>query len=116
MDNKNNFRGLLIYLGIPVIMLIVIAFLFNSQPKEEHTYSEIVGYFEDMRVKEFKADASSGELNLTILDSDKEKTINYTVASITMLMEKIDPYIEKYNEGKKPEERLSYEIILCFGI
>ncbi|MCR5636752.1 MAG: ATP-dependent zinc metalloprotease FtsH [Clostridiales bacterium] len=91
-------------------MLIVIAFLFNSQPKEEHTYSEIVGYFEDMRVKEFNADASSGELKLTISDSDKEKTINYTVASITMLMEKIDPYIEKYNEGKKPEERLSYEI------
>ncbi|MDD5923793.1 MAG: ATP-dependent zinc metalloprotease FtsH [Clostridia bacterium] len=106
-NNKSGAKGLLIYLGLPVIILIIVAILFNSQPKEEHTYSEIVGYFQDMEVKSFNADASSGEIELKLND---DSTVRYTVASLQMFIEKVDPYIESYNEGKDKADRLKYEI------
>ena len=45
MDNKKTIRNLLIYLGIPIVLIIIIAMVFMSQPKAEIPTSDIVYLF-----------------------------------------------------------------------
>lgn len=69
MDNKKTVRNLLLYLGIPIILIILIATLYNSGPKETHNYSEILGYFQNEQVGSFELDLGSGKMTITLNDT-----------------------------------------------
>ncbi len=94
MDNKKTIRNLIIYLGIPILLLIIVAAFFTMKPKEEHTTSEIIYLFKENKVKEYTLDFGSGEL--TIIKTDDSK-ISTEVASISLFIEAIEPYVEDYN-------------------
>ena len=54
MDNKKKTRALLLYLGIPIIVILAVTFLFANQPHTDPVKtSEIVGYFEDGKVSDY---------------------------------------------------------------
>ncbi len=107
MDNKKTIRNLLIYLGIPIVLIIIIAVVFSMQPKQEYTTSEIVYLFQDQKVKEYKVDCGSGELNITKTD-DKKLTTN--VASVQLFLDSIEPYVQEYNKAH-PDERMVYTLV-----
>ena len=67
MDNKKTIRNLLIYLGIPIVLIIIIAVIFSSQRTEQPTTSEIVYYFKDMKVKEYTVDFGTGAIELKLM-------------------------------------------------
>ena len=68
MDNKKIIRNLIIYLGIPIIFLLIVGVIFSSQPKEEYPTSDIVYLFKDNKVNEYTLDFGSGKLTLKLND------------------------------------------------
>lgn len=68
MENKKTLRNVLLYIGIPVLLIVLIAALFNSSGKESHNYSEIVGYFRNEQVATFEMDLGSGQMTITLKD------------------------------------------------
>lgn len=109
MDNKKTIRNLLIYLGIPIVLIIIIAVIFSSQRTEQPTTSEIVYYFKDMKVKEYTVNFGTGAIELKLND-DKGTTVKATAASITTFLDQINPYVEQYNE-KHPDDPMKYDHI-----
>jgi len=109
LDNKKTIRNLLIYLGIPIVLIIIIAVIFSSQRTEQPTTSEIVYYFKDMKVKEYTVDFGTGAIELKLND-DKGTVVKATAASITTFLDQINPYVNQYNE-KHPDEPMKYDHI-----
>lgn len=106
-DNKKMIRNLLIYLGIPIVIILIIAAVYQAQPKEEYKYSEIIGYFQDLKVKEFTMDFGSGEMEIKL---DDGKDIKYTAPDVSVMWKTLmGDYggennvnlIEAYNKANK---------------
>ncbi len=104
MDNKKLVQRLLIYLGIPIVLIVIIALIFSMQPKQEYATSEIVYLFQDQKVKEYSLDFGSGELKITKTD-DKKITTN--VASVALFIDSIDESVQQYNKDH-PDAPMKY--------
>ena len=98
MDNKKTVRNLIIYLGIPIILIIVISMFFAMQPKEDKATSEIIYMFKDNQVKEYTLDFGSGSLQIVKNNGEK---VNTSVANVGLFLESINPYVESYNNNNK---------------
>lgn len=107
MNNKKTIRNLLIYLGIPIVLIIIISLVYSSQPKESHTTSEIVQMFKNQQVTEYSIDFGSGSMKITTVEG---KEVNYTAASITTILEAITPYVEEYDKAH-PDKPMEYDHI-----
>ncbi len=109
MENKKTIRNLLIYLGIPIVLIIVISLIFTMQPKEEYPTSDIIYMFKNQQVTEYKLDFGSGELNMKLNTPYKNKTeVKTYVASIVIFLESIDDYVDEYNTAH-PEAPMKYD-------
>ncbi len=104
MDNKKTIRNLLIYLGIPILLIIIITLFFTMQPKDEKPTSEIVYLFKENSVKEYSLDFGSGELKIEKTNGQKVET---SVASVGLFLETIKPYVEDYNT-KNPDNPMVF--------
>ncbi len=108
MENKKTIRNLLIYLGIPIVLIIIIALIFTLQPKEEYPTSDIIYMFKNQEVTEYNLDFGTGDLQMKLSKPYKGKTeIKTTVASISLFVDTIDEYVTKYNEDH-PDAPMQY--------
>ncbi len=109
MENKKTIRNLLIYLGIPIVLIIIISLIFTMQPKEEYPTSDIIYMFKNQQVTEYKLDFGNGELTMKLNTPYRNKTeIKTYVASIGIFLESIDDYVEKYNTDH-PDAPMKYD-------
>lgn len=110
MNNKKIVKNLAIYLGIPIVILFIIFFMFgnnmNSGPKV--LYSDVLNYFETEQVKGYKLDLGSGEMVLTLND-EKNTKLGYEVPNISLFYDAVDEYIAKYNEHN-PENKMVQDV------
>lgn len=116
MDNNNGnnntgktLRNLFIFLGIPIAIILIITLVFSNQPKDTTTYSEVVGYFRDMKVQEFKVNGTSATIELTLNDEDKT-VIKHKLMDWETFHDDVWGYIDEYNE-KHPKEPMKYDLI-----
>ena len=108
MENKKTIRNLLIYLGIPIVLIIIIALIFTLQPKEEYPTSDIIYMFKNQEVTEYSLDFGTGELNMKLTKPYKGRTeIKTTVASVGLFIDSVDDYVTKYNEDH-PDAPMQY--------
>ncbi len=137
-NNKHSALKLLIYLGIPILLIIGIVVFLNNAKTPEYTYSDIVNYFRTEQVREFTVDVGSGKLEMKVVDEkatvdEAEKTeedsyngifgvfgdtdnkdddglkkISYTLASIDLFYNDVNDYILAYNEAH-PDAQLEYD-------
>ena len=117
MENKNNnnngikVRNLLIYLGIPIIVILIMTFVFSQTPKDETTYSEIVGYFHDLKVEEFTVEKSSSsfaaKIEMTLVDSDKK--ISQKIMDWDTFWNDVKGDINRYNAAH-PDDPMKYDL------
>ena len=99
MDNKKTIRNLLIYLGIPIVLIIIISLLFFMQPKEEYPTSDIVYMFQNQQVDEYNLDFGTGALELKLNTEYKgKKELKTNVASISLFLNTIEDYVKDYNK------------------
>lgn len=108
MENKKTIRNLLIYLGIPIVLIIVISLIFTLQPKEEYPTSDIIYMFKNQQVDEYSLDFGTGALELKLNTKYKGKTeIKTTVASIRLFVDAVEDYVTEYNQ-KHPDAPMKY--------
>ena len=69
MDNKKTIRNLIIYLGIPILLIIIVSIFFSMKPQDEKPTSEIIYLFKDNKVKEYTLDFGTGDLKITKTDN-----------------------------------------------
>ena len=107
MDNKKNLRNLLIYLGAPILIIIIMASIYgNVKPQKAHKYSEIVGYFKSQQVIDYTMDLGSGEMQISLKDGTN---VTYTAPNVGIMYDEIHPYIEQYNEDH-PDKNMEYDL------
>ncbi|MDE6838949.1 MAG: ATP-dependent metallopeptidase FtsH/Yme1/Tma family protein, partial [Acutalibacter sp.] len=109
-NNGKKLRNLLLYIGIPVVVLFIIIFLFsNRMPRgETYKYSDILNYFETGQVKEYTLNLGTGEMTLRL--NDKTGTVvGYVVPSVDLFYRNAAGYIEEYNQAH-PDEKMVQDI------
>lgn len=94
MDNKKTLRNLAIYLGIPIIIIIVVASIYGGRQKSTETYSQILTYFQEGNVKKYSMDLGTGEMQITLRD---DTTKSYTAPSVSWMYDDIKSYVNNYN-------------------
>ncbi len=109
MEKKNpsKIKSLLVYLGIPIVIFLAVAWFFSTNQTEEYTYSQIVEYFEKQQVKEFSVNGNSGELTLTLKD---DKTIKHDLMDFKTFKEDVWDDIDAYNVAH-PDKPMKYDLI-----
>ncbi|MDO4731091.1 MAG: ATP-dependent zinc metalloprotease FtsH [Clostridia bacterium] len=114
MDNKKNtIRNLIVYLGIPIVIIIIIATLYRGSPTQSYKYSEILSYFETEQVSEFELDLGTGQMSITVNTGQEEtptKVLSYVAPNVGLLYEDIKPQIEKYDQNH-PDSPMVYNLI-----
>ena len=104
MNNKNTnsgkVRSLLIYLGIPIIVILIMSLVLTQGPKDTHTYSEVVSYFEQGKVTEFAVERNSSSAKLTLKLDDK-KVITHKLMDWYTFWDDVKDDIAAYNEQHK---------------
>ena len=104
MDNKKTLRNLLIYLGIPIVLIIIIASIFMNRGHSTIKTSEVVSYFAEQRVREYNLDFGSGAMVIKLDDGTEQK---YTVPYVPIFLDEIKPYVDEYNEAH-PDSPMVY--------
>lgn len=71
MDNKKKLRNLLLYLGIPILVIFAVAMLYGSRQTETPMNSEIEQYFIDGSVDSYTVNYGTGVIEVTLKDGVK---------------------------------------------
>ena len=108
MDNKRAIRNLAVYLGIPILIIIIISTIYINKPQQSYNYSEIVNYFATEQVTQFNMDLGTGDMSLTLNDEPKT-VISYTAPNVGLMYEDIKPYIDSYN-ANHPDSKMVYNL------
>lgn len=107
---NRNLRNVLLYVGIPLLLIVgIMAVLHNTQKAEEKKYYEIVSYFTNDQVKEFSLNLSSGKLEYQLTGS--EKTSVYEVPSVSVFLEDIHDYVTEHNAKAEGKDVIKYDYI-----
>ena len=108
--NKRKLRNLLLYLGIPIVVLFIIVMLFNRAPQQDtYKYSDILNYFETEQVAGYKLNLGTGEMVLTLND-EKKSVVGYVLPSVDLFYRNAGDAINDYNE-KHPDAKMVQDII-----
>ena len=95
-------RGGSIVLMIAVIAVLLIGSSYIMRmmmpQQKQYTYSEILYYFEDQKVKKYDLDLGSGELTMTVKENATAKKIVYLVQSRKLFVQNVQTYIAVHND------------------
>ena len=107
--NQKKIRNLLLYIGIPVVVLFIIIFLFNNRTPQTaaYKYSDIIGYFQDQEVSSYTLNLGTGEMVIHLEDG---KTVGYVLPSVDLFYMDVRDSINQYNE-EHPDARMEQNII-----
>jgi len=104
--SPNKFKGLLVYLGIPIIIILVAAWFFSLNPVDKPTYSEMVAYFEEQKVTEFSVNGNSALLTVKLYDGTE---VEHELMDWETFKEDVWDDIEKYNDNH-PNEPMKIDL------
>ena len=106
---NRNFRNVLLYIGVPLVLILgIVAVLRNTQKEEEKQYYEIVSYFYEDQVTEYELTFSNGKLNYKLLKDqkqDKKKEYVYYVPNVSVFLDDVHDYVNEHNAAVKAEEK-----------
>lgn len=106
---KKNVKNLILYIGIPVILIVVIALVtLNGTSKEGTKYYEIIDQLRENKISAYQLNLHSGELNYTLREDGKEYT--YQVAAPELFVNDVEDMVREHNEQAKTEdEKIKYD-------
>lgn len=100
--NKKS-KGVGIYLAVFVLLMLIAMMLFSTMGQAPQTvkYSEVIGYFQDQKVREFKLDLGTGDLTMVFQDDTK---MDYKVPNVNLFVNAMDysvrdSYLNQYNRA-----------------
>lgn len=112
---KSSGKSLLIYIAVSALIIFGLVYALTSltNKQAEVKYSQIMEYFDDLRVKEYEFDLGTGKLTYILKGTDKKET--YTVPNVNLFVSEVlgnegENYRQKYNAAN-PNEKLVYNLI-----
>ena len=110
MNNMaKNWKSMIFYILIPVLLFVAIFFSVKSQNNTDLKYSEVVNLFKTNQVASFEIDLTSG--NMTYSTFEDPDTVNkYSVPSVTYFLDDIRESVDNYNteNADDKEKQISY--------
>ena len=101
---KKNLKNVLLFIGIPVILIITIASIsFLNKGTAQKKYYEIVGLVKDNKVSEYELNLYSGELTYTLREDGKK--YRYTVADASIFYNDVNEAVMEINEKNKGTDK-----------
>lgn len=97
MSNRKTLRNIALYIGIPLLLILIVTMFVRNQSTETIRYSEIIGYFERGEVKSFDLDLGSGECLIALRDETKQP-VRYSAPNVALFLEDIRPLVQAYNK------------------
>ncbi|MEE1218558.1 MAG: ATP-dependent zinc metalloprotease FtsH [Ruminococcus sp.] len=73
MDKKKKIRNILVYLTIPILVILGVAFLYSSNQAKPPKTSELVEYFAQGKVESYIINYGSGVVELTLKEGETAK-------------------------------------------
>ena len=70
MNNKKKARNLLLYLGIPILLIIVAAIFLNSRQSDPPKTSTLMQYFQDHKVESYDISYGSGTIEIKLKENE----------------------------------------------
>ena len=70
MDNKKKMRNLLIYLGIPILIILAVAMLLNSNKTASPKTSDLEQYFIEDKVDSYTINYGTGVIEITLKEGE----------------------------------------------
>ncbi len=70
MDNKKKARSLLLYLGIPILLIIIAAVFLSTRQSEPPKTSTLVKYFQEGKVESYAINYGSGAIEITLKEGE----------------------------------------------
>ncbi len=105
-NQKGNAWGNLLYIFIPILLIITIAYYVGGQVQNDKPkYYEIVETFRSGEVTEYSLNLSSGALTYKVKGNEKE--IEYVVPNVDIFLKDVHNYITEYN--LQNEEKVKYD-------
>ena len=94
---KKNLRNVLLYIGIPIVLIITLVIVSLSAKKVDNTkYFDIVELFKTNKISEYQLNLYSGEL--TYVKRGEEKTNRYNVADPQIFYYDINEIVMEIND------------------
>ena len=103
-DNKN--WGNLLYLILPVVLVLTIAYYTSAQNAPKTKYYEIIDLFNNNQVTEYSVNLSSGALVYKVKGDNAEK--KYTVPNVEIFLNDVHNKVTDYN-AENPENPIKYD-------
>lgn len=73
-QQQKNIRNLLIYLGIPILLVVLLLLLFDRGADQTGLkYSDVLSYFEDGKVSAYSLNLGTGEMKLTVTEDSSKR-------------------------------------------
>ena len=104
MDNRKTLKNIALFLGIPILLLILLAMLLNNRTEKTYDYSQVLYYFEDQKVTSYSIDLGSGEMIIKMKDGTQ---ISYVAPNTSQMLSDISPYVQDYNKAH-PDNRMQF--------
>ena len=123
MDNKKKATSLLLYLGIPIIAILLMTLIFTQNRTESVTTSEMVSYFQAGDVEKYELNYGTGAIKIELKDTKDSsgntvngKIIKGTIADPDDFVKYIEPYYEKntgleYNHVRASDNSLIFSVV-----
>ena len=111
---KKNIRNILIYLGIPIILIAAFAVVSNVSDKSATTeYYEIVEKIRSGEVSEFELNLYTKELEYQLREDEdsenkKDKVYRYTVPDSNLFINDVNDKVIEFNEDDNKENNIKY--------
>lgn len=105
---KKN-RGIGAYLIVALVLVVVLIFMFSGlgSNSSDAEYSEVLSYFDDYEVKEYKLDLGNGDLTIVLQDDSR---LAYEVPDVGLFVKNVEDYRKEYNK-KNPDAPLKMDYI-----
>ena len=107
--NQRKLRNLLLYIGIPVVVLFIIILLFNNRVPQTaaYKYSDILDYFQSQEVTGYRLNLGTGDMAIQL---ESGETIGYQLPSVDLFYMDVRDSIQQYNE-EHPDSKMVQDII-----
>ena len=71
MENKKKVRNLLLYLGIPILLIVIAAIFLSTRQSDPPKTSTLVQYFADGKVDSYSINYGSGAIEMKLKEGEK---------------------------------------------
>lgn len=133
MNKNKQIKNLLLYLGLPILVILLLLFFLRGGTSNTMTYSDVLYLFEEQKVEEFSVDAGTGVLTMKLEEgakipsledkqmmqnqglfgdgnSSSNLIVEYKLASVDLFYSDVKEYIDEYNADKPDGEKLTFDI------